>query len=188
LPPIPIRSPATATTFFAALVERPVFQVVGAHISTFVVSAHRRGLALVLEQGLSDTVKHTLRLDTAGGSVPAQITLSPLSRGDHPTCCAVVVDLREREQAERARAARAAAEEANAAKDRFLAVLGTSLARRSTVLGWAQILAGRSDRYALEHRGARVDTVQTAAAALDRLAMPRCCVLVSDSGCPRRTA
>src|SRR5690349_10673141 len=39
-----------ANTFFAALVERPVAEVVGAHISTFVVPAHRGGLALVLEQ------------------------------------------------------------------------------------------------------------------------------------------
>lgn len=41
-------------------------------------------------------------------------------------------------------------------------------------------------RYALEHRGARVDTVQTAAAALDRLAVQRYDVLVSDLGLPEK--
>lgn len=160
-----------ANTFFAALVERPVADVVGAHLSTFVVPGHRGGLALVLEQGLSDTVKHTLRLETPGGSVPVQITLSPLSRGDYPTCCAVVVDLRERELAERARAAREAAEEANAAKDRFLAVLGHELrSPLNTVLGWAQILAGRSDLDA---------TVQKAVKTIERNARAQA-QLISD--------
>jgi PAS domain S-box-containing protein len=160
-----------ANTFFAELVERPVAEVVGAHLSTFVIAGHRGSLALVLEQGLSDTVKHTLRLETPGGGVPVQITLSPLSRGDYPTCCAVVVDLREREQAERARAAREAAEEANAAKDRFLAVLGHELrSPLNTVLGWAQILAGRSDLDA---------TVQKAVKTIERNARAQA-QLISD--------
>ena len=41
-------------------------------------------------------------------------------------------------------------------------------------------------RYALEHRGARVDTVQTAAAALDRLGAQTYDVLVSDLGLPEQ--
>jgi CheY-like chemotaxis protein len=41
-------------------------------------------------------------------------------------------------------------------------------------------------RYALEHRGAHVDTVQTAAAALRRLAVQRYDVLVSDLGLPEK--
>jgi CheY-like chemotaxis protein/anti-sigma regulatory factor (Ser/Thr protein kinase) len=41
-------------------------------------------------------------------------------------------------------------------------------------------------RYALEHRGARVDTVQSAAAALDRLGAQRYDVLVSDLGLPEK--
>jgi CheY-like chemotaxis protein len=41
-------------------------------------------------------------------------------------------------------------------------------------------------RYALEHRGARVDTVQSAAAALDRLAIQSYDVLVSDLGLPEK--
>jgi PAS domain S-box-containing protein len=135
-----------ANAFFASLVERPPGEVVGAALASFVVPNQREGIELCIEQGLVSTVKHTLRLDTPVGSLPVQITLSPLSQGEHPTCCAVVVDLREREQAERARAAREAAEEANAAKDRFLAVLGHELrSPLNTVLGWAQILSGRTD-------------------------------------------
>jgi hypothetical protein len=66
----------------------------------------RAGVTRLVEQASTSTVKHTLRLDTPAGSVPVQITLSPLSGGSYPTCCAVVVDLREREQAERARSDR----------------------------------------------------------------------------------
>jgi PAS domain S-box-containing protein len=160
-----------ANTFFAALVHRPVAEVVGAHLSSFVVPSQRGGLALVLQQGLSDTVKHTLRLETPAGGVPVQITLSPLSRGAHPSCCAVVVDLRERELAERARAAREAAEAANAAKDRFLAMLGHELrSPLNTVLGWAQILGGRKDLDA---------TVQKAVKTIERNARAQA-QLISD--------
>jgi CheY-like chemotaxis protein len=41
-------------------------------------------------------------------------------------------------------------------------------------------------RYALEHRGAHVDTVQSAAAALDRLGVERYDVLISDLGLPEK--
>lgn len=135
-----------ANAFFAGLVGRPASEVVGAELSGFVAAPQRGSVALLVEQGLHGTVKHTLRLETPSGAAPVQITLSPLTQGDFPTCCAVVVDLREREQAERARAAREAAEEANAAKDRFLAVLGHELrSPLNTVLGWAQILGARND-------------------------------------------
>lgn len=128
-------------------------------------------MSLALEQGLSNTVKHTVKLDRATGKVPVQITLSPLSAGEYPTCCAVVVDLREHEQAERARAAREAAQEANDAKDRFLAVLGHELrSPLNTVLGWAQILGGRGDLDA---------TVQKAVKTIERNARAQA-QLISD--------
>jgi len=160
-----------ANRYFAELVDRPVAEVVGAHLSAFVIPSHRGGLALLIQQGLTSTVKHTLRIETPSGAVPAQVTLSPLSAGDHPTCCAVVVDLRERELAERARAAREAAETANAAKDRFLAVLGHELrSPLNTVLGWAQILGGRTDLDA---------TVQKAVKTIERNARAQA-QLISD--------
>jgi len=135
-----------ANAFFSELVGRAVGDVAGTGFESFVVSSQRSAVAGIVQQGIHNTVKHTLRLDTAAGGVPVQITLSPLAQGEFPTCCAVVVDLREREQTERARAAREAAEEANAAKDRFLAVLGHELrSPLNPVLGWAQILGGRTD-------------------------------------------
>ena len=160
-----------ANAFFSELVGRPVGDVAGAGFESFVVSSQRGAVAGIVEQGISNTVKHTLRLDTASGGVPVQITLSPLSQGEFPTCCAVVVDLREREQTERARAAREAAEEANAAKDRFLAVLGHELrSPLNTVLGWAQILGGRTDLDA---------TVQKAVKTIERNARAQA-QLISD--------
>lgn len=160
-----------ANAFFAGLVGRPTGEVVGADLAAFVGAAHRGSVPLLVEQGLHGTVKHTLRLETPAGAVPVQITLSPLAEGDFATCCAVVVDLREREQAERARAAREAAEEANAAKDRFLAVLGHELrSPLNTVLGWAQILGARTDLDA---------TVQKAVKTIERNARAQA-QLISD--------
>jgi signal transduction histidine kinase/CheY-like chemotaxis protein len=144
---------------------------VGVELGALVTANHRGSVPLLVEQGLTSTIKHTLRLETPAGTVPVQITLSPLSQGEFPTCCAVVVDLREREQAERARAAREAAEEANAAKDRFLAVLGHELrSPLNTVLGWAQILGARSDLDA---------TVQKAVKTIERNARAQA-QLISD--------
>jgi PAS domain S-box-containing protein len=135
-----------ANAFFAELVGSPVDEVIGADFESFVSGSQRSFVAAMVAQGLDGAVKHTLRLDTPTGSVPVRTTLSPLAQGHLPTCCAVVVDLCEREQTERARAAREAAEEANAAKDRFLAVLGHELrSPLNTVLGWAQILGSRTD-------------------------------------------
>ena len=145
-----------ANTFFASLLGRPLGDVLGKALSSFVLPSHHSRCARLVEQGCMSTTKETLHLDGPGGSVPVQVTLSPLYYGAAASCCAVVFDLREREQAERASAAREAAEEANAAKDRFLAVLGHELrSPLNTVLGWAQILAGRSDLDAGAHKAAK---------------------------------
>jgi DNA-binding NarL/FixJ family response regulator len=91
-----------------------------------------------------------------------QLTLSPLSAGEGGTCCAVVFDLRER----------------NAHAQAQLI---------SELLDVSRIVAGKlhlSAAYALEQRGARVDTAQSAAAALEKLAAGRYDVLLSDLGLP----
>jgi PAS domain S-box-containing protein len=135
-----------ANSFFAALVQREPGDVLGLPFVQFVLASYHATCEQLLQEGFGATVKQRLRLEAPGGTIPVQVTLSPLAGGEQPTCCAVVVDLREREQADRARAAREAAEQANAAKDRFLAVLGHELrSPLNTVLGWAQILGGRTD-------------------------------------------
>jgi PAS domain S-box-containing protein len=135
-----------ANASFAALVQREAGDILGLPFSQFVVPSYHGTCEQLLQEGFSSTVKQRLRLEAPSGTVPVQVTVSPLAGGEQPTSCAVVVDLREREQADRARAAREAAEQANAAKDRFLAVLGHELrSPLNTVLGWAQILGGRTD-------------------------------------------
>jgi CheY-like chemotaxis protein/nitrogen-specific signal transduction histidine kinase len=113
---------------------------------------------------LNGTTKGTLRLRNDGDSLPVQLTLSPLEHGSMITCCGVVLDLRERECMEKAHAAQEAAEQSNAAKDRFLAVLSHELrSPLNTVLGWAQILNQRSDLDAATRRA--VQTIERSARA-----------------------
>ena len=51
-----------ANAFFAGLVGRPANEVVGAELASFVAAPHRGSVALLVEQGLHGTVKHTLRV------------------------------------------------------------------------------------------------------------------------------
>ncbi len=135
-----------ANSFFASLLGEPLSEIIGRPLPSLVASSHRALCEPLLEQGLRAPTKQTLRLETRQGSIPVQLTLSPLAPGENATCCAVVFDLRERELAERALVEREAAEAANAAKDRFLAVLGHEMrSPLNTVLGWAQILGNRAD-------------------------------------------
>ncbi|HEU4579180.1 MAG TPA: ATP-binding protein [Polyangiaceae bacterium] len=145
-----------ANTFFGTLTGVPVNELIGSSLSSLLTPGSRGLCESLIAQGLSAPVKQTLRLETQQGGIPVQLTLSPLSSGEMPTCCAVVFDLREREQAERARAEREAAEAANAAKDRFLAILGHEMrSPLNTVLGWAQILGNRSDLDATVRKAAK---------------------------------
>lgn len=145
-----------ANTFFGTLIGVPVSELVGRSLASLLAPSCRGLCESLIEQGLEAPVKQTLRLETQQGAIPVQLTLSPLSSGEMPTCCAVVFDLREREQAERARAEREAAEAANAAKDRFLAILGHEMrSPLNTVLGWAQILGNRSDLDASVRKAAK---------------------------------
>lgn len=133
-----------ANSFFADLIGCVPSEVIGRPLIEFVAPDYRYTCRSLLEQGLAHSIKGTLRLLRGVERIPVQLTLSPLNRRESPTCCGVVFDLREREQADAATAARDAAEQANAAKDKFLAVLSHELrSPLNAVLGWAQIL-GRS--------------------------------------------
>lgn len=130
-----------ANTFFAELVGCAPSEVIGHPLIEFVAPEFRYTCRSLIEQGLSRPIKGNLQLLRGNENISVQLTLSPLNRREAPTCCGVVFDLREREQADAANAAREAAEQANAAKDRFLAVLSHELrSPLNAVLGWAQIL------------------------------------------------
>jgi PAS domain S-box-containing protein len=135
-----------ANAFFAAMVARLPSQLIGVELRALVLPDYEFTAQDLLKSGLSGTSKGTLRLRAGDDSIPVQLTLAPLTHGSEPTCCGVVFDLRERERVEKAHAAQQAAEQANAAKDRFLAILSHELrSPLNTVLGWAQILAQRAD-------------------------------------------
>ncbi|MFZ5896148.1 MAG: ATP-binding protein [Myxococcota bacterium] len=135
-----------ANSFFAALIGCVPFDVIGRPLLDFVAPEFRYTCRSLIEQGLARPIKGNVRLCRGSENISVQLTLSPLNRSESPTCCGVVFDLREREQADAANAAREAAEQANAAKDRFLAVLSHELrSPLNAVLGWAQILGRRGD-------------------------------------------
>lgn len=131
-----------ANGYFAQLVDRPPEALVGMPLADLVAPSFHFTLATLIREGIERPVKGRCLLELPNGGIPVQFTLSPLATGSRPTCCAVVFDLRERELADEAHAARMAAERANTAKDQFLAMLSHELrSPLNTMLGWAQILA-----------------------------------------------
>lgn len=135
-----------ANAFFAALVKRLPSQLIGVELRALLLPEYEYTAQDLLRRGLSGTARGTLRLAAGDESIPVQLTLSPLGHGPEPACCCVVFDLRERELFEKVHAEQQAAEQANAAKDRFLAILSHELrSPLNTLLGWAQILRQRGD-------------------------------------------
>lgn len=131
-----------ANSYFADLVGFGADELVGKMLTDFVAPQYRSTVVHLVEQGLDGKMKGHCVLEGGSGGISVQLTLSPLVGGTQPSCCVVVFDLREREAAEEAHAARLAAEQANLAKDQFLAVLSHELrSPLNAILGWAQILA-----------------------------------------------
>lgn len=76
--------------------------------------------------GIANTVYETVVQQPEGAAVPVEMRLTTI-HSEHARWLASIVDITERKQAEEARRARAEAEAANAAKDRFLAMLSHEL-------------------------------------------------------------
>lgn len=144
--------------FFSDMVSRPLEQVRGQSIFDFVApddqDAFDRLLARAQGQGVRGEC-HLLGGD--GENLPVQLAFNPLPAENFPTFGVVITDLRERERAKRLEAERMAAEEANAARDKFLAVVSHELRTPlNAVLGWTQLLQRQHDLPSSARRGLEI--------------------------------
>ena len=134
-----------ANAFFASLLEFPPSKLMGTSFFELVMPDYRFTCQALLEQALQRPVRGNCQLRGTSAPIPVQVTLSPL-QGGSALCSGVVFDLRERLRAEKSQAEREAAQQANATKDRFLAILSHELrSPLNTILGWSQILHARTD-------------------------------------------
>jgi PAS domain S-box-containing protein len=95
-----------------------------------------------------------------GLEVPVEIGLSPIQTGEGNFVISAVTDITERKRAIEAESqARRAAEEANRAKDDFLAMLSHELRNPlSSILGWAVML--RNGKISLEEGGHALEVIE----------------------------
>jgi PAS domain S-box-containing protein len=120
-------------TCFAAMLKRPLESVIGGSLHSFLDPGSRDIFEALLRQE-GNGAQGEVALRAANGTlVPAYVAVSELvlEDGMEPVLCLVVTDLTEQKRREQIVAdeklARAAAEAANAAKDRFLATLSHEL-------------------------------------------------------------
>jgi PAS domain S-box-containing protein len=107
---------------FAALVGRPLEDVIGASLASLVVEDDREGLDALLGARRG---RRQLHLASATGEpVPVYVSLSSLGDSPEDVLSVIVTDVRELRRAE---VLRAEAEAASQAKDHFLAVLSHEL-------------------------------------------------------------
>lgn len=127
--------------FFADLVGRPLEQVRGQPILQFIASDSEHFHQLFAAAGEGVVHEESWIYGPEGSEIPVQIAVNPLPPEDLRMFGMVVTDLSERERAKRLEAERMAAEEANAARDQFLAVVSHELRTPlNAIIGWTQVL------------------------------------------------
>ncbi len=128
--------------FFADLLGRPLESIQGQTLLHFISDDWKEQFTRLLEAAAAGSAHGECRLHPAHGEpVPVQLALNRLPAEDPQTFGIVVTDLAVRERAERLEAARKAAEQANAARDQFLAIVSHELRTPlNAILSWTQLL------------------------------------------------
>jgi PAS domain S-box-containing protein len=143
--------------FFTNLVKRPTEQVRGRPMREFVANEALEMFDALREHATTGAAHGEGLLQTAQGTtVPVQLAFNRLPAATVDLFGVVVTDLTERERALELETARRAAEEANAARDQFLAVVSHELRTPlNAILGWTQLLRYRDEPASLQ-RGLEV--------------------------------
>lgn len=148
--------------FFADLVGHPVEHVRGQPIENFIASNHQNFREL-FAGAVEGVVRGESWLQGAQNElIPVQVAFNRLPAIDIRMYGLVVTDLTQRERAKKLEAERLAAEEAKAARDRFLAVVSHELRTPlNAILGWTQMLSRQEDLPATLKRG--LDVIERSA-------------------------
>ncbi len=128
----------------ARMVQRPLQHVIGKPLQELVASASRQEVRDLLAQASSGAVRAETQLIAAdGSSIQVQFSLNPVAIDEQPALAAIVTDLSERIDRERA-------EEAVHTRDEFITVasheLRTPLSALALELGIAESTLARQDR------------------------------------------
>lgn len=128
--------------YFASLVGQPLDRVMGGSLEWFIAPGSRETVRSLLRAvGVGSVHGECLLVVGGGREVPVRLAVAPLPCETSRTRGIVVTDLTERDRAQQLELARRAAEEANIARDRFLAVVSHELRTPlNAVLGWSQML------------------------------------------------
>lgn len=144
--------------FFADLVGQPLERVRGQAMQQFVAEEDRGKFSKLFGAAAREVIHGECRLVGKDGErLPVQLAFNPLPAEDLQMYGVVVTDLSERERAKRLEAKRQAAEQANAARDQFLAVVSHELRTPlHGIIGWTQVLRRRPDLAAPMERGLEI--------------------------------
>src|SRR5579871_4684728 len=133
---------------FAAMIDRPLDQVMGHKLGEFVASESRGELRELIDQGRSHAIRAEMSLITsAGAELPTQISLNPVKMDENDLIGVVITDLSERRRKEQA-------QEAVRLRDEFLSIasheLRTPLSTLILHLGLLERLNAQSEPARLE--------------------------------------
>lgn len=143
--------------FFANLLGDATERVIGQRLHSFIAPDATGCLSRILEGSETKAQVECLLRRSDGSDVPVQLAFGRLPSSSSPLIGVVVADLTAREQARRAEIERHAAEEANAARDQFLAIVSHELRTPlNSIMGWAQLLARRRNLPEAALRGVEI--------------------------------